>query len=148
EWTARRDNRLAVSLGQAETGRVISAAGAIMTLVFASFILGDERVIKLMGLGLASAIVIDAFIIRTVLVPSLMHVFGKANWWVPAWLDRILPRISVESAEDIEELQHTPLPPDALTSAGQPVGTGGHVRQVPGQPGREEGSPRAGEPTH
>ncbi|THJ75867.1 MMPL family transporter [Candidatus Frankia alpina] len=148
EWTARRDNRLAVSLGQAETGWVISAAGAIMTLVFASFILGDERVIKLMGLGLASAIVIDAFIIRTILVPSLMHIFGKVNWWVPAWLDRILPRISVESADDIEELQHTPLPADALSTAGQPAGTGGHVRQVPGQQGREEDSPRAEEPTH
>ncbi|SNQ46440.1 putative RND superfamily drug exporter [Frankia canadensis] len=147
EWTARRDNQLAVSLGQAETGRVISAAGGIMTLVFASFILGDDRVIKLMGLGLASAIVIDAFIIRTVLVPSLMHVFGRANWWVPSWLDRILPRISVEAAEDIEEIRHTPLPADALPAAAIPIG-GGHVHEVPGQAHHESDAPRAGEPTH
>ncbi|ETA01597.1 putative RND superfamily drug exporter [Frankia sp. CcI6] len=143
EWTARRDNRIAVSLGQAETGRVISAAGAIMILVFASFILGDERVIKLMGLGLSTAILIDAFIIRTVLVPSLMHIFGTANWWVPAWLDRVLPRISVESAEDLEEIRHTPLPEDAV--AGRPA-AGGPVRPLPGQAAREERSSRTGEP--
>jgi RND superfamily putative drug exporter len=147
EWMARRDNRLAVSLGQAETGRVISAAGGIMTLVFASFILGDERVIKLMGLGLASAIVIDAFIIRTVLVPSLMHIFGRANWWVPSWLDRILPRISVESSEEIEEIRHTPLPADANVGTAASFG-GGHVHEVPGQAHRDAGSPRMGEPSH
>ncbi|MDT3438906.1 MULTISPECIES: MMPL family transporter [unclassified Pseudofrankia] len=100
EWSARRDNRLAVSLGQAETGRVISAAGAIMTLVFASFVLGDERVLKLFGLGLAMAVLIDAFVIRTVLVPALMHIFGKANWWLPRALDRRLPRLSVEPTAD------------------------------------------------
>ncbi|MEX5707352.1 MMPL family transporter [Parafrankia sp. FMc6] len=124
EWTARRDNRIAVSLGQAETGRVISAAGAIMTLVFASFILGDDRVIKLFGLGLALAILLDAFLIRTVLVPALMHLFGRANWWLPKGLDRVLPRVSVESAEDIEEIRHTPLPADAVgdTVPAQPHG--------------------------
>ncbi|SQE00754.1 Putative integral membrane export protein, MMPL domain [Parafrankia sp. Ea1.12] len=124
EWTARRDNRIAVSLGQAETGRVISAAGAIMTLVFASFILGDDRVIKLFGLGLALAILLDAFVIRTVLVPALMHLFGRANWWLPKGLDRVLPRVSVESAEDIEEIRHTPLPADAVgdTVPAQPHG--------------------------
>ncbi|OHV37738.1 MULTISPECIES: MMPL family transporter [Pseudofrankia] len=100
EWSARRDNRLAVSLGQAETGRVISAAGAIMTLVFASFVLGDERVLKLFGLGLAMAVLIDAFVIRTVLVPALMHIFGKANWWLPRALDRRLPHLSVEPTAD------------------------------------------------
>ncbi|WP_242424125.1 MMPL family transporter, partial [Frankia sp. EI5c] len=105
EWTARRDNRVAVSLGQAETGRVVSAAGAIMTLVFASFILGDERVIKLFGLGLALAIAIDAFVIRTILVPALMHLFGRANWWLPSGLDRILPRLSVEAADDLGEVE-------------------------------------------
>ncbi|ABW15071.1 MMPL domain protein [Parafrankia sp. EAN1pec] len=124
EWTARRDNRIAVSLGQAETGRVISAAGAIMTLVFASFILGDDRVIKLFGLGLALAILLDAFVIRTILVPALMHLFGRANWWLPKGLDRVLPRVSVESAEDIEEIRHTPLPADAVgdTVPAQPHG--------------------------
>ncbi|MCK9930349.1 MMPL family transporter [Frankia sp. Mgl5] len=124
EWTARRDNRIAVSLGQAETGRVISAAGAIMTLVFASFILGDDRVIKLFGLGLALAILLDAFVIRTILVPALMHLFGRANWWLPKGLDRVLPHVSVETAEEIEEIRHTPLPADAVgdTVPAQPHG--------------------------
>jgi len=118
EWLARRDNRIAVSLGQAETGRVIAAAGAIMTLVFASFILGDERVIRMFGLGLAMAIAIDAFVIRTLLVPSLMHVFGRANWWLPGWLDRALPRLSVEPAEEIDEIRPTPLPADLAKDTG------------------------------
>ncbi|WP_018639654.1 MMPL family transporter [Parafrankia elaeagni] len=110
EWVARRDNRIAVSLGQAETGRVVSAAGAIMTLVFASFILGDERVIKLFGLGLALAIAIDAFVIRTILVPALMHLFGRANWWLPRSLDRVIPHLSVESADDLPEVDPEGLP--------------------------------------
>ncbi len=137
EWTARRDNRLAVTLGQAETGRVISAAGAIMALVFASFILGDERVIKLFGLGLASAILIDAFVIRTILVPALMHIFGRANWWLPSSLDRVLPRLAVENSAEIEELRRAGLPADALDGA-----------RVPGQQGVGARSHRADEPTH
>ncbi|MCK9899999.1 MMPL family transporter [Frankia sp. Cpl3] len=121
EWVARRDNRIAVSLGQAETGRVVSAAGAIMTLVFASFILGDERVIKLFGLGLALAIAIDAFVIRTVLVPALMHLFGRANWWLPRSLDRVIPHLSVESPDDLPEVD-----PEAL-----PLGLSDEVPQQP-----------------
>ncbi|MGF7235698.1 MAG: MMPL family transporter [Frankia sp.] len=100
EWTARRDNRVAVSIGQAETGRVISAAATIMTLVFFSFVLGDDRTIKLFGLGLGSAVLIDAFVIRMLLVPGLMHMLGKANWWLPRWLDRRLPRIAVEGGSN------------------------------------------------
>ena len=84
EWVARRDNDVAVTLGQAATGRVITAAASIMILVFASFALGDSIVIKQFGIGLAAAILIDAFIVRTVLVPALMHMFGPANWWLPA----------------------------------------------------------------
>ncbi len=117
EWLVRRDNRIAVSLGQAETGRVITAAGAIMTLVFASFVLGDDRVIKLFGLGLAVAVLIDAFVVRALLVPALMHLFGKANWWLPSWLDRVLPRVSVEAAEEIEEIRNTPVPAEVITPA-------------------------------
>ena len=77
---------------------VITAAAAIMILIFASFALGDSVVIKQFGIGLAGAVLIDAFIVRTVLVPSLMHVFGKANWWLPTWLDRGLPHLNVEGA--------------------------------------------------
>jgi len=102
EWLLKGDNRQAVTLGQAETGRVITAAAAIMILVFASFVLGGSIVIKQFGIGLASAIVIDAFIIRTVLVPSLMHLIGVSNWWLPSWLDRVIPHVNVE-ASDISE---------------------------------------------
>jgi putative drug exporter of the RND superfamily len=99
EWLLRQDNDIAVTLGQAETGRVITAAAAIMILVFVSFVFGDNIVIKQFGIGLAGAIIIDAFIVRTALVPSLMHLFGRANWWLPAWLDRIVPQLHVEAAD-------------------------------------------------
>jgi RND superfamily putative drug exporter len=99
EWVHTRDNRRAVSTGQAETGRVITAAALIMILVFASFIFGGQRVIKEVGLGFAAAIFIDAFVIRTVLVPGVMHLLGRVNWWLPGWLDRTLPHLHVEPEE-------------------------------------------------
>jgi RND superfamily putative drug exporter len=99
EWEHRRDATLAVTRGLALTGRVITAAAAIMVTVFASFMIGEDRIIKLFGLGLAAAIFIDAVIIRSVLVPALMQLFGRGAWWLPEWLDRILPRLHVEPAE-------------------------------------------------
>ncbi|MGH8996360.1 MAG: MMPL family transporter, partial [Acidimicrobiales bacterium] len=96
EWMLSKDNRRAVTQGQAKTGRVITAAALIMVLVFASFILGDQLAFKQIGLGFAAAIFVDAFVIRTVLVPAAMHVMGRANWWLPQWLDRRLPRLHVE----------------------------------------------------
>jgi RND superfamily putative drug exporter len=99
EWEHRHEATLAVTRGLALTGRVITAAAAIMVTVFASFMIGEDRIIKLFGLGLAAAIFIDAVIIRTVLVPALMQLFGRRAWWLPAWLDRILPRLHVEPAE-------------------------------------------------
>jgi RND superfamily putative drug exporter len=99
EWEHKRDASLAVTRGLALTGRVITAAAAIMVTVFASFMIGEDRIIKLFGLGLASAVFIDAVIIRSVLVPALMQLFGRRAWWLPAWLDRILPRLHVEPAE-------------------------------------------------
>jgi putative drug exporter of the RND superfamily len=102
QWLLSQDNDAAVTLGQAETGRVITAAAAIMILVFGSFILGGSIVIKQFGIGLAGAILIDAFIVRTVLVPSLMHLIGRANWWLPSWLDRIIPQLNVEAADITE----------------------------------------------
>jgi RND superfamily putative drug exporter len=104
EWVHTGNNRRAITVGQAETGGIITAAGFIMITVFGGFILGDNRVVKLIGIGLASAIFIDAFILRTVLVPSLMHLFGRANWWYPKWLDKITPRVSIEPAEELESL--------------------------------------------
>ncbi|HSY14983.1 MAG TPA: MMPL family transporter [Jatrophihabitantaceae bacterium] len=100
EWIHTGDNRRAIRVGQAETGGIITAAAFIMITVFGGFILGDNRVVKLIGIGLASAIFIDAFILRTILVPSVMHLMGKANWWFPKWLDRITPRVSVEPPEE------------------------------------------------
>ncbi|MGI8761781.1 MAG: MMPL family transporter [Jatrophihabitantaceae bacterium] len=99
EWVHTGDNRRSIRVGQAETGGIITAAAVIMMAVFGGFILGDARAIKLIGLGLGAAIFLDAFILRTVLVPSLMHLFGKANWYFPKWLDRITPRVSVEPAD-------------------------------------------------
>jgi RND superfamily putative drug exporter len=99
EWVHSHDNRIAVERGQAETGRVITAAALIMIFVFASFIFGGQRVIEEVGIGFASAILLDAFVLRTVLVPALMHLFGRANWWLPGWLDRILPTLHVEPAD-------------------------------------------------
>jgi RND superfamily putative drug exporter len=99
EWEREHDATLAVTRGLALTGRVITAAAAIMVTVFLSFMIGEDRIIKLFGLGLASAVFIDAVIIRSVLVPAIMQLFGERAWWLPAWLDRILPRLHVEPAE-------------------------------------------------
>jgi putative drug exporter of the RND superfamily len=91
------DNSLAVANGLAATARVITAAAAIMVTVFLSFVFGlDERSIKLFGLGLAVAIFVDATIVRMVLVPATMELLGRANWWLPAWMGRLVPRLSVE----------------------------------------------------
>ena len=99
EWENSHDATQAVTRGLALTGRVITAAAAIMVTVFLSFMIGEDRIIKLFGLGLASAVFIDAVIIRSVLVPAIMQLFGASAWWLPGWLGRILPRLNVEPAE-------------------------------------------------
>jgi RND superfamily putative drug exporter len=99
EWESRKDATEAVTRGLALTGRVITAAAAIMITVFASFMLGEDRIIKLFGLGLASAVFIDAVIIRSVLVPAVMQLLGKRAWYFPDWLNRVLPKLHVEPAE-------------------------------------------------
>ena len=96
EWETSKDNSLSVRLGLAGSGRVVVSAAAIMTSVFLSFVPTPIDTIKLFGVALASAVLIDAFIIRLILVPSLMTLFGKANWWVPRWLGRVLPTIRLE----------------------------------------------------
>jgi putative drug exporter of the RND superfamily len=101
EYLRTRDNELSVANGVATTGRVITAAAAIMIAVFLSFVLGfDIRQIKLVGLGLAVAVLVDATIVRMVLVPATMELLGNANWWFPRWLARIVPRLSVERDAD------------------------------------------------
>jgi RND superfamily putative drug exporter len=99
EWLKTGDNRMAVRNGLAATGKTITAAALIMILVFGSFIFGGERVIKEFGLGLAAGILIDAVVIRMAIVPALMLLIGKSNWWFPRWLDRILPHIGFEASE-------------------------------------------------
>jgi putative drug exporter of the RND superfamily len=98
EWEASHDEQRAVTRGLALTGRVITAAALIMVTVFASFMLGPDRIIKLFGLGLSAAVLIDAVVIRTILVPAIMQLFGPRAWWLPDWLGKRLPRIAVEPA--------------------------------------------------
>jgi RND superfamily putative drug exporter len=106
EWHRRGDNEEAVTHGLAATGKTITAAAAIMILVFGSFILGGERILMLFGLGLAGAVLLDALIVRSVLVPGLMLLSGRANWWLPRSLDRVLPRLNVEGT--VEDELHEP----------------------------------------
>ncbi|MFJ3897618.1 MMPL family transporter [Streptomyces sp. NPDC090083] len=99
EWLETGDNRRAVRVGLAETSRVINSAAVIMISVFLAFVLSGDRVIAMFGIALASAVALDAFVLRTLLVPALMHLLGGANWWLPRRLDRVLPRISIEPPE-------------------------------------------------
>ncbi|MFB7111864.1 MMPL family transporter [Streptomyces sp. NPDC056190] len=99
EWLETGDNRRAVRVGLAETSRVINSAAVIMISVFLAFVLSGDRVIAMFGIALASAVALDAFVLRTLLVPALMHMLGRANWWLPRRLDRVLPRISIEPPE-------------------------------------------------
>ena len=100
EWVNTGDNEMAIIHGQANTGRVITAAALIMISVFFSFAFGGQRIIAEFGIGLGGAVLLDAFILRTILVPSLMHYLGRANWWMPSWLDRVVPHVAVEAAEE------------------------------------------------
>ncbi len=95
-WLRTHDNEQAILGGLAGTGRVITAAAAIMVAVFAAFIPSPDVVLKVIGVGMAAAIFIDATVVRLLLVPAVMHLLGKANWWMPAWLDRLLPELHVE----------------------------------------------------
>ncbi|MER5210657.1 MMPL family transporter [Streptomyces sp. NPDC002838] len=99
EWLETGDNRRAVRVGLAETSRVINSAAVIMISVFLAFVLSGDRVIAMFGIALAAAVALDAFVLRTLLVPALMHLLGGANWWLPRWLDRRMPRISIEAPE-------------------------------------------------
>ena len=96
EFNRTGDNATAVADGVAATARVITAAALIMVCVFGAFVLANDRQLKLFGLGMAVAVFIDATIVRMVLVPATMELLGARNWWMPAWLDRLLPKINVE----------------------------------------------------
>lgn len=98
EYDRTKDNATAVSAGLAHTARVITAAAAIMVCVFGSFVLGTSRELQLFGFGLAFAVLIDSTVVRMVLVPAVMELLDDRCWWLPRWLDRLLPRVSLEGA--------------------------------------------------
>jgi RND superfamily putative drug exporter len=100
EYDRTGDNAEAVADGLAVTARVITAAALIMVTVFGSFLLEDDRSVKLFGTGLAVAVLLDATIVRMLLVPATMELLGDRNWWLPRWLDRILPVIHVEGGPE------------------------------------------------
>jgi RND superfamily putative drug exporter len=116
EYDRTHDNATAVADGLAMTARVITAAAAIMVCVFAAFVLGDDRSLKLFGLGLAVAVFVDATIVRMVLVPATMELLGDRNWWFPRALDRVLPRVHIEGKHLPAP---APAPDDELVGAGQ-----------------------------
>ena len=109
------DNSTAVAEGLSNTARVITAAALIMVFVFGSFVASDVRALKLIGLGLAVAIAVDASVVRIVLVPATMELLGDANWWLPRWIARILPKVRVEGRE---------IAPDELAPERDLVGVG------------------------
>jgi RND superfamily putative drug exporter len=98
---AVRRNHQAVTTGQAKSGPIIAAAASVMILVFGSFLLGGQRVLQEFGFGLGFAVLVDALVIRGLLVPALMHLTGPANWALPGWLDRILPRLAIEARDEV-----------------------------------------------
>ena len=98
EWERSGDASRAITQGLATTGRVITAAGAIMVVVFGAFVLGPDRMLQQFGLGLAVAILLDAFVIRCLVVPAVMQLLGSRAWWLPGWLGRRLPRVALDRA--------------------------------------------------
>ncbi len=100
EFDRTGDPRNSVADGLAATARVITAAAAIMVVVFGSFLFEDDRIIKLFGLGLSMAVLLDATLVRMLLVPATMELLGAKNWWLPGWLDRILPNLNVEGSHE------------------------------------------------
>jgi RND superfamily putative drug exporter len=108
EWRETGDNRRAVRVGLAETGRVINSAAVIMISVFLAFVLSGDRTIAMFGIALASAVALDAFVLRTLLVPALMHLLGDANWWLPRGLDVRLPHLGIEPPERRARLPRVP----------------------------------------
>jgi len=109
-WLSTMDNGRSVAAGLSATGRVITCAALIMTSVFAGFLLSGNIVVKMLALGLAVSVVIDATVVRLVLVPATMYLFGRANWWLPRWLDRLLPHLDPEPAPRTAEAPGVPVP--------------------------------------
>ncbi len=119
EWIRSRNATTAVADGIAYTGRVISAAAAIMICVFLSFVLGDQRSVKEFGFGLAAAVFLDAIVIRCVLLPAVLELLGERTWWLPAWIDSRLPRIRIEGHAAEAEAIAAQLSADGHAPAGE-----------------------------
>jgi RND superfamily putative drug exporter len=119
EWHRTGDSRTSVADGLAATAKVITAAAAIMVFVFGSFLLEHDRVVKLMGTGLATAILLDATIVRMLLVPATMELLGDKNWWLPRWLDRLLPNVDVEGHAPVEPAPSQPPSRPSADEVGQ-----------------------------
>jgi putative drug exporter of the RND superfamily len=100
EWQHRGDASAAVREGLIRTGRVITAAAAVMVAVFASFAMGDERVLKLFGVTMATAVFLDAIVIRSILLPAVLELFGRRTWAFPGSFDRRLPRLAIEPSAE------------------------------------------------
>ena len=117
EYVRTGDNRRAVADGLANTARVITAAAAIMVTVFGAFVMEDAVFLKLAGIGLATAVFVDATVVRMVLVPATMALMGNGNWWLPKWLDRVLPHIDIEGGDGLDDAP-TPEPVTIGTTGG------------------------------
>jgi RND superfamily putative drug exporter len=117
EWHRRGDNTEAVTHGLSATGRTITAAAAIMVLVFGAFVLGSDRIIKLFGIGLGGAVLLDATIVRSVLVPAVMIMIGDRNWKLPEFLERRLPHLKIEGerAPAPDPARRAPVPEPAAS---------------------------------
>jgi RND superfamily putative drug exporter len=115
--TAIAHNHQAITIGQAKSGKIIAGAASIMVLVFGSFLLSGDRILQEFGFGLAFAVLVDALIIRSLLVPAIMHRIGPANWAMPTWLDRVVPNLSIESGDGPAHITE----PDAPAAGDQPV---------------------------
>ncbi|HSK26741.1 MAG TPA: MMPL family transporter [Jiangellales bacterium] len=133
EWLATGDSRGSVVRGLAATGRVITSAALIMVAVFSGFALDSDVTVKMMGVGMATAVAVDATLVRMVLVPATMALLGRANWWLPAWLDRVLPHVDVHGEEVV------PMPASAPAGTPTPVPSAG-----PGGEGERELAPALG----
>jgi RND superfamily putative drug exporter len=122
EYRRTGDNAESVARGLAGTGRVITSAALIMIVVFLSFVASPVPSLKMLGLGLATAILIDATVVRMLLVPATMALVGNANWWLPGWLDRVLPRLTVEGSLDEGGDSEPTRAPQVATAAKELVG--------------------------
>ncbi|MFJ1973311.1 MMPL family transporter [Streptomyces sp. NPDC087903] len=127
EWVHTKDNARAVRVGLAETSRVINSAALIMVCVFLAFVLSGDAGAAMAGVGLAAAVALDAFILRTALVPAMMHLLGNSNWWLPAGLEKRLPHLAVEPKEEQES-------PDEPSAEGGASVVHGYVRTTEGEP--------------